>query len=86
MVGTSTNTDGVRAFIWTAATGMLDLNKLVTVPGLVMTDALGINKRGGILVMGHDGQAQAQAQAHGNSDEHADHHAARRIFVLRPQQ
>ena len=84
VVGTSTNTDGVRAFIWTAATGMLDLNKLVTVPGLVMTDALGINKKGDILVMGHDGQAQAQA--HGSSEEHADHHAARRVFVLRPQQ
>ena len=82
VVGTSSSTDGNRAFIWTASTGMLDLNKLVSVPGLVMTDALGISKKGDILVMGHDGQTQA----HGASDEHVDHHAARRIFVLRPQQ
>ena len=86
VVGRSTSALGSRAFIWTAASGMLDLNTLVNVPGLVMTDALSVNKRGDILVMGQDADtgthAEAPAQAHG----HEDHHAARRIFVLRPLQ
>lgn len=80
VVGTSNSADGDRAFVWTPATGMLDLNALVTIPGLVMTDALSINKKGDIVVMGHDGPSDA----HGESSEHVDHHAARRIFVLRP--
>ena len=83
VVGRSTSATGSRAFIWTAASGMRDLNTLVTVPGLVMTDALSVNKRGDILVMGQDtatgGPAGPPGQAHG----HEDHHAARRIFVLR---
>ena len=82
VVGRSTSATGSRAFIWTAASGMLDLNTLVTVPGLVMTDALSVNKRGDILVMGQD----AATNAPGKIDEHEDHHAARRIFVLRPLQ
>ncbi|MDB5885646.1 MAG: hypothetical protein JWR74_1817 [Polaromonas sp.] len=84
VVGTSSSTSGDRAFVWTASTGMLDLNTLVAVPGLVMTDALSINRRGDIVVMGYDGQAGAHP--HGETDEHVDHHAARRIFVLRPLQ
>ena len=82
VVGRSTSAMGSRAFIWTAARGMLDLNTLVNVPGLVMTDALSVNKRGDILVMGQD----AATNAPGKVDEHEDHHAARRIFVLRPLQ
>ncbi|MDB5870385.1 MAG: hypothetical protein JWP96_2717 [Polaromonas sp.] len=80
VVGTSTSAEGDRAFVWTPATGMLDLNALVTVPGLVMTDALSINKRGDIVVMGHDRHTGAPEESH----EHVDHHTARRIFVLRP--
>ena len=82
VVGRSNSATGSRAFIWTAATGMRDLNTLVSVPGLVMTDALSVNKRGDILVMGQDAGANAPGQAVG----HEDHHAARRIFVLRPLQ
>ena len=85
VVGTSTSAKGSRAFIWTASTGMKDLNDLVTVPGLVMTDALSVNRRGDIVVMTHD----AVTDAHGKADEHhehVDHHAPRRIFVLRPLQ
>ncbi len=82
VVGRSTSAMGSRAFIWTAASGMRDLNTLVNVPGLVMTDALSVNKRGDILVMGQDASTDAPGQAHG----HEDHHAARRIFVLRPLQ
>ena len=82
VVGTSSSASGDRAFIWTAATGMQDLNALVTVPGLVMTDALSINKRGDIVVMGHDGHTADPEESH----EHVDHHVARRIFVLHPLQ
>ena len=82
VVGRSSSAKGSRAFIWTAATGMQDLNTLVAVPGLVMTDALSVNKRGDILVVGQDASTHAPGQA----DEHEDHHAARRIFVLRPLQ
>lgn len=82
VVGRSTSAKGSRAFIWTTATGMLDLNTLVTVPGLLMTDALSVNKRGDILVMGQDAGTAALEEA----DGHEDHHAARRIFVLRPLQ
>lgn len=80
VVGTSNGPGGDRAFIWTAETGMQDLNLLVNVPGLVITDALSINRRGDIAVMGHD----AHSQTPGESGEHVDHHAARRILVLRP--
>ena len=82
VVGTSNSAVGERAFVWTAATGMLDLNTLVAVPGMVMTDALSINRRGDIVVMGYDGNLRA----HGDPHEHVDHHAARRIFVLRQVQ
>ncbi|RZL86017.1 MAG: hypothetical protein EOP82_31315 [Variovorax sp.] len=78
VVGTSTSTDGNRAFIWTAATGMRDLNTLATVPGLVMTDALSINKNGDIVTVGHD--VDPNEPAH----EHAEHEEPRRIVVLHP--
>ena len=83
VVGRSTTPGGSRAFVWTASTGMRDLNTLVAVPGLVMTDALSVNRRGDIVVIGQDAAAHspAGADAHGE-----DHHAARRIFVLRAQQ
>jgi probable HAF family extracellular repeat protein len=80
VVGTSTSTDGNRAFIWTAASGMLDLNTLVAVPGLVMTDALSINKKGDIVVIGHD----VHPVVPGAADEHHDHEEPRRIVVLHP--
>ncbi|MDB5891018.1 MAG: hypothetical protein JWP47_1849 [Polaromonas sp.] len=82
IVGTSNSAAGDRAFVWTATTGMRDLNTLVNVPGLIMTDALSINRRGDIVVMGYDGHTHA----HGDPHEHVDHHAARRIFVLRAVQ
>lgn len=80
VVGTANGPGGDRAFIWTAATGMQDLNLLVDVPDLVITDALSINRQGDIAVMGHD----AHSQTPGESGEHVDHHAARRVLVLRP--
>ena len=86
VVGRSSSAKGSRAFIWTAATGMRDLNTLITVPGVVITDALSVNKRGDILVMGQDAVTAAPAGAPVQADGHEDHHAARRIFVLRPLQ
>ena len=80
VVGTSSTAEGGRAFIWTASTGMRDLNTLVSVPGLVMTDALSVNRRGDILVMGHD---VGSSHEHAQTESHEDHHAPRRIFVLR---
>jgi probable HAF family extracellular repeat protein len=88
VVGTSTSAQGSRAFIWTASTGMRDLNVLVNVPGLVMTEALSVNKQGDIVVMGHDAAPDAHEKADGHEHEHGheDHHAARRIFVLRSRE
>lgn len=83
VVGTSTSAEGSRAFIWTASGGMRDLNALVTVPGLVMTEALSVNRRGDIVVMGHDAGTDAQGKTDGHGE---DRHGARRIFVLRPLQ
>ena len=82
VVGTASSADGDRAFIWTASFGMLDLNTLVAVPGLVITDALSVNKRGDIVVIGHD----AGIHAPGKIDSHEDHHLAPRILVLHPLQ
>jgi probable HAF family extracellular repeat protein len=80
VVGSSAGTNGDRAFIWTPATGMLDLNALVAVPGLVMDDALSINKKGDIVVTGHD----AHPDAPGAADVPHGHEGARRIVVLHP--
>jgi probable HAF family extracellular repeat protein len=42
-----------RAFLWTSATGMLDLNALVPqIPGLLLTEAHGINDKGQIVAVG----------------------------------
>ena len=82
VVGTSTSADGNRAFIWTAATGMLDLNTLITVPGLVITDALGINSRGDIVVAGHDAVQGTSA----GIDAHEEHEQPLRITILSPRQ
>ena len=82
VVGRSTTSGGgSRAFVWTVAAGMRDLNTLVSVPGLVMTDALSVNRKGDIVVVGQDASPNGAADGH----EHEDHHAARRIFVLRAQ-
>jgi probable HAF family extracellular repeat protein len=80
VVGRASTPNGTRAFVWTAATGMRDLNTLVSVPGLVMTDAVSVNRRGAIVVVGQD----ANTTGAGDDHQHEDHHAARRIYVLRP--
>lgn len=81
VVGMSASTQGQRAFLWTAATGMVDLNALAGLPGLVLTDALAINRNGEIVVVGHDVDPAAPPDPH----DHADHEAPRRILLLTPR-
>ncbi len=52
VVGTSESSEGNRAFMWSAKTGMVDLNTLSTDPNLVLVDALSINANGAILAIG----------------------------------
>ncbi|MDB5742945.1 MAG: hypothetical protein JWR68_1260 [Polaromonas sp.] len=85
VVGTSNTPTGSRAFVWTAATGMLDLNGLINVPGLKMTDALSINKKGDIVVLGHDTHV-AIPGAPEHDHAHEEHEVPPRILVLRPLQ
>ncbi len=52
VVGTGDSGEGNRAFLWSADTGMVDLNTLSTDPTLILVDALSINKKGVILAIG----------------------------------
>jgi probable HAF family extracellular repeat protein len=74
VVGTSTSSSGNRAFIWTAATGMRDLNALITPSPIVLTKAVGINNVGMIVAIGHDVSPDA--------DAHEDHESPIRVFLL----
>lgn len=81
VVGSSTGPGGDRAFVWTARDGMVDLNRLAPVPGVVLIDALGINDNGSIVAVGQEG-----SHDHGPGEEHGDHELPRRVLVLKPQQ
>jgi len=54
VVGTGDSSQGNRAFLWSSATGMLDLNTLLTNSSLILVDALSINNQGVILAIGID--------------------------------
>lgn len=88
VVGTSESEHGSRAFIWTAATGMVDVNTLVSLPTIILTDALGINKKGDIVVIGHEKTAaQVQQEVAPNeaaAHQHGDdgHEQPRQVYVL----
>lgn len=88
VVGTSESEHGSRAFIWTAATGMVDVNTLVSLPTIIITDALGINKKGDIVVIGHEKTAaQLQQEVAPNeavAHQHGDdgHEQPRQVYVL----
>jgi probable HAF family extracellular repeat protein len=87
VVGTSVGDHEVRAFIWTAETGMVDINALVSLPSIRLTDAVGINKKGDIVVIGHEKTAAQHEHEAGQDDgehNHADdgHEQARQIYVL----
>ena len=82
VVGTSSSSQGSRAFIWTAAEGMLDLNTLFISPGVVVTDAVGINNTGDIVVIGHMQETETIDHDHEVGHDHGDHERPRQIFVL----
>ena len=78
VVGTSTSDHGSRAFVWTRTEGMVDLNALITLPGVVLTEATGINNQGDIVAIGH-GIDIAELP---HNDGHIDHEGKRKIYVL----
>jgi probable HAF family extracellular repeat protein len=78
VVGVAASDRGDRAFVWTAATGMVDLNTLVAAGGLVLADAVSVNRNGDILAVGYE-----PAPSSGNH-VHAAHERPRRALVLVP--
>ncbi len=54
VVGTGDSSQGNRAFLWSSASGMLDLNTLLINSSLILVDALSINSQGVILAIGID--------------------------------
>ena len=78
VVGTSTSDHGSRAFIWTRLKGMIDLNTLITLPGVELTEATGINNKGDIVAIGHAIDPNEPPA----SDGHVDHEDERKIYVL----
>lgn len=86
VVGSSTSSAGPRAFVWTRAGGMQDLNALVAPSRIVLTKATGLNNAGDIVVVGHHAPAEAPAEhAHAGTRGHRGHHnhGPVRIFLLR---
>jgi probable HAF family extracellular repeat protein len=79
VVGASSSGHGGSAFIWTADEGMRDLNSLIGLPGIVLTEALSINRQGDILAMGH----KQEESDHSGTHNHQDHERPRQIYVLR---
>jgi probable HAF family extracellular repeat protein len=77
VVGASTSNSGDRAFVWTSAAGMQDLNTLIPSSSVVLTKAVGINNVGMIIVTGHD-------VGHGTDAGHEDHESPVRVFLLTP--
>jgi len=75
VVGISTSSSGSRAFIWTAATGMQDINSLIAPSPFVLTQAIGINNAGMIVAIGHDTGAASP-------DGHEDHELPTKVFLL----
>ncbi len=63
---------GIRAVLWSPSGEPQDLNTLVSVPpGLVLREAVGINERGQIVVLGRD-----------QKDIHANHEGAKSCVPL----
>lgn len=85
VVGTSTvSGGGSRAFVWTANAGMVDLNALVSLPGLVLTDAMSTNRNGDIVAIAeeqHHDAPNTTPSDHG----HGNHEVPRRILILTPR-
>jgi len=80
VVGTSDSNVGNRAFIWTAETGIRDLNSLSTNPAIILIDALSINKQGTILAIG----ISTSDLPSGDSKDVEEHELPRQIVLLTP--
>jgi probable HAF family extracellular repeat protein len=77
VVGASSTSVGHRAFLWTRAAGLQDLNALIAPSPFVLTKAVGINNVGMIVALGHDPSPDADAG-------HEDHDSPVRVFLLTP--
>ena len=77
VVGTSSSSSGTRAFLWTAVTGMFDLNSVVSPAlGALLTEAQCLNDAGVIV-------ATTGSSAHkDDAEEHNDH--SYRVFLVVP--
>ncbi|MBA2352019.1 MAG: hypothetical protein H0V78_09615 [Burkholderiales bacterium] len=84
IVGLSNSASGSRAFIWTAAAGMQDLNTMIAVPGLVLTEALGITDRGQILAVGQDASEEAAGHGHATGEHSHTDELPIRVILLTP--
>jgi probable HAF family extracellular repeat protein len=82
VVGISGSSAGDRAFIWTQAQGLQDLNALIAQPAaFVLTSAMGINAQGMILAIGHTVEPGHSHDGHTHGGDNHDHFPAR-IFLL----
>lgn len=77
VVGSSESSAGSRAFLWTRADGMRDLNGLARSTHLVLTKAVGINNRGMIVALGYE-------LDHAGTGDHHDHERPMRVLLLIP--
>jgi hypothetical protein len=69
---------GPRAFVWTDAGGMRDLNTLIpSGADFVLTEAVGVNDHGVIAALGHDAVGGLTGGAH-------NHNLPVRTFLLLP--
>jgi probable HAF family extracellular repeat protein len=78
IVGTSTSSFGSRAFIWTSANGLQDLNGVIALSSFVLTQAVGINAAGVIVAIGRDAGDEAGIAGH------EPHEFPVRVFLLLP--
>jgi uncharacterized membrane protein len=79
IVGSSSSSKGNRAVIWPKNNGVLqDLNTMLSVSGIVLTKAVGINSNGVIVAIGRTVQV-----GHEDHESH-DHEAPARVFLLSP--
>jgi probable HAF family extracellular repeat protein len=84
VVGGSDSSHGPRAYVWTREDGMRDLNDLVDAPGLVLIEALKINRVGQIVAAGV--RTHPEGELHAAHDDHGgpDHEAPTDVFLLTP--
>lgn len=83
VVGAAGSPLGTRAFVWTEATGMEDLNTKINVPHIFLAGASAINERGQIVAYGTYQQPQSNTGDEVQLD-HSSHAGELRVFLLTP--